>query len=69
MIEEEKTKLKTLLEYWIEHNNEHNEEFKEWADRTRVVGETEVSDEISQAVQQIDKANRLLTQALKRLGG
>ena len=64
---EERDRLKALLGYWIEHNKEHSEEFGEWANRAMALGEAEVSGEILQAVRDIDRANRLLTQALKRL--
>ncbi len=64
---EERTRLKTLLGYWIEHNREHSEEFGEWANRARAMGEAEVSEAISQAVMEIDRANKLLTQARKKL--
>ena len=64
---DEKAKLKTLLNYWIEHNREHSQEFREWADKAKSLGETEVAGEIMQAVQEMDKASGLLSQSLKRL--
>jgi len=67
MSKEEKNRLKTLLEYWIEHNVEHGVEFEEWADRAKAMGEAAIGDEISQAAGEMEKANSLLAQALKRL--
>ena len=64
---DERAKLKTLLNYWVEHNREHSQEFKEWADKAKALGETEVADEMLQAVQAMDKASGLLSQSLKRL--
>ncbi len=67
MANEERAKLKTLLTYWIEHNKEHAEEFREWAEKAKEFGETEICDEISQAAQDLDRANGPLYQALGRL--
>ena len=30
MGDEERVKLRTLLNYWVEHNMEHSQEFREW---------------------------------------
>ena len=64
---DEKTKLKTLLNYWTEHNQEHSQEIKDWADKAKALGEAEVADELLQAAQAMDKASELLSQSLKRL--
>jgi nickel/cobalt exporter len=64
---DERAKLKTLLNYWIEHNREHGDEFKEWADKARAMGETEVAEKVLQAAQAMDSASGLLSQSLKRL--
>ena len=69
MSKEDKNRLKTLLEYWIEHNDEHGVEFEEWADRAKAMGEAAAGEEISQAAGEMEKTNRLLAQALKRLEG
>jgi len=66
---EERDKLKVLLNYWVEHNREHSQEFREWADKAKAFGEAEVSEEILQASQEMDKASKLLSQSLKRLEG
>ena len=67
MVSEERAKLRVLLNYWVEHNREHSQEFKEWADKTKAFGEVEVADEMLLAVQEMDKASKLLSQSLKRL--
>lgn len=64
---EERAKLKTLLNYWIEHNKEHSQEFKEWAGKVKGFGEAEASEEMLQAAQEMDKASERLLQALRRL--
>ena len=67
MDNDEKTKLRTLLNYWIGHNKEHSQEFREWASKASGFGETEVSEEILAAAQEMDRANESLSRALKRL--
>jgi nickel/cobalt exporter len=64
---EERAKLRTLLNYWIEHNKEHSQEFREWADKAKALGEAEAGAEMLQASQEMDKASQILSQALKRL--
>ena len=68
MSNDEETKLGTLLNYWIEHNKEHSQEFREWADKAKVSGKAEASEEILAAAQEMDKASESLSQALRRLG-
>ena len=64
---DERAKLRTMLNYWIKHNREHSQEFREWADRARGFGEAEVAKEMLKATQVIDKAGKSLSQALKGL--
>ena len=64
---DERAKLRTLLNYWIEHNKEHSQEFGKWMNRAEEFGETEVSKEILAATQEMDKANESLSRALRRL--
>lgn len=63
----EKTKIITLLKYWIEHNKEHGVEIVDWAEKVRLLGEDEACEQMLKAVKDMDKANELLTQALKKL--
>jgi hypothetical protein len=67
MSTDEKSKLKTLLDYWVEHNQEHSQEFKEWVDKARALGEKEVADELLLASQEMDKVSEILSKTLKRL--
>ncbi len=67
MSSDEKTKLKTLLDYWVEHNQEHSQEFKDWVDKARALGEKEVADELLLASQEMDKVSEILSKTLKRL--
>ena len=69
MSNDERAKLRTLLNYWIEHNKEHSQEFREWADKAKEFGEAEASEEMLQAAQEMDKASKFLSQALSRLEG
>ena len=63
----EKDKLRALLDYWVKHNKEHGDEFREWAEKARDLGETEIHDELMQAAEEMGKANALLLSALGRL--
>ena len=67
MSNDERAKLRALLNYWVEHNREHSQEFREWADKAKALGEGEVGEEMLQAAQEMDNASRLLSQSLKRL--
>jgi len=67
MSSDELTKLRTLLNYWVEHNREHSQEFREWADKAKAFGEVEAGEEMLQAAQDMDKASKVLSQALRRL--
>ena len=65
----ERRKLDVLLNHWIEHNKEHGEEYKEWTEKTKSLEESEVHDNILEAVQQLDKVNESLLKALNKLRG
>ena len=65
MGDEERAKLRTMLNYWIVHNEEHGQEFREWADKAKGFGEAEAGEQMLQAAQEMDKASELLSQALK----
>jgi len=67
MSNDERAKLKTLLNHWIEHNKEHIQEFRDWAGKAKEIGETEACKEMLQAAQEMDKASKFLSQALERL--
>jgi aspartokinase len=61
-------KLRTILHYWIEHNKEHSQEFSQWADRIAALGEIETAKWLRQAAQEMDKASKSLSKALRSLG-
>lgn len=68
MSEQDREKLKVLLDHWIEHNKEHSQEFRKWAEKARSLNEQAVYDRINTAASQIDKANEFLAKALDELG-
>ena len=63
-----RAKLRVLLNYWIENNEKHSQEFREWVDQAKALGEVEVGAELLQAAQEMDKATKSLSRALKKLG-
>jgi len=67
MDNDERAKLRTLLNYWIEHNKEHSQEFRQWAGKAKGFGEAEAYEKMLQAAQEMDKASESLSQALRRL--
>ena len=67
MNEDEKIQLKTMLNYLIDHNEEHSQEFREWAEKAKTSGESEVCDQILQAADDLDRANEALNRALQKL--
>lgn len=67
MSNDERAKLRTIINYWMRHNEEHCQEFKEWADKAREFGEADAGKEILRAAQELDKTNGFLSRALSRL--
>jgi len=64
----DKEKLKHLLEHWIEHNAEHAEEFRQWADKAKSLNNAAVHDEIQEAANLLQQANKALAKASEKLG-
>ena len=60
-------KLEILLQHWVEHNQEHSSEFRGWAEKAKALGHAAVHDEISRAVEHMDRASESLLRALERL--
>ena len=67
MDNEEREKLRTLLNYWIEHNREHSQEFREWAVKAKASGEAEAGADMLRAAQEMDQASEILSQTLRKL--
>ncbi|MBA7670232.1 hypothetical protein ES703_78377 [subsurface metagenome] len=66
-MEPELTRLDTLLDYTLEHNKEHAEDLKNLAQKAKELGKSAVHDDIIEGVEQMNKANEILGNALKRL--
>ena len=67
MNQDERAKLRTMLDYWIEHNREHSQEFREWAGKAKASEEAQAGEEILTAATEMDKASEFLSRALNRL--
>jgi hypothetical protein len=61
---DEMEKLRMLIPYWIAHNQEHAKEFLDWANQYE-----DVKGELQAAAGKIDDANKILEEALEKLGG
>lgn len=58
-----RSKLAHLLEHWVEHNENHSKSFKEWAEKVRNAGYTELADDILQAEKKMSECSDLLRKA------
>ena len=59
--------MTALLSYMLEHNQHHAGELTDMADRLTHAGKTEASDLVRAAVEQFDKGNAILADALKKV--
>lgn len=66
-MEEDKLRLKKLLEHWIEHSREHEQRFREWAEKAETMGLKSVSPHLSQAVKRMEEVAKSLQTALDEL--
>ena len=66
-MESEMKKLNALLDYTIKHNSEHAEELKNLARQAKELGEAALYDDLMSGVEQMNRANKTLEVALKRL--
>ena len=56
-----------MIEHWIEHNESHIKSFKEWAQKAKKDGFLEASEEILEAANKMEEANKLLGKAREGL--
>ncbi len=62
-------KLRVLLPHWIEHNNNHIAEFRKWEGEARKESGEEVSLLLDNAISDMEKAGKSLSEALEKVGG
>lgn len=55
--------LSHLIEHWIEHNETHIANFTEWAQKAKIDGFLEASENMLDAANKIKEANELLRKA------
>jgi hypothetical protein len=55
--------LSHLIEHWIEHNDTHVENYKEWAQKAKLDGFLEASENMLDAANKIKEANEYLRKA------
>jgi hypothetical protein len=56
-----------LIVHWIEHNESHIQSFREWAQKAKIDGFLEASEDILEAASKIEEANALLSKAKEGL--
>lgn len=62
MSKDEKT-LNILLVHWVNHNQSHEEGFREWVEKAKEMGKDETAQYIEKAIEYMQKANDMLTEA------
>ena len=67
-MEEEKLRLKKLIEHWAEHNEEHSERFKESAKKASEIGLPGVAEELEAAAEVGGKVSSRLRSAIEKMG-
>jgi hypothetical protein len=60
---EEKLRLKKLIEHWIEHNDEHTARFEEKAKEANELGLSDVAEDLKAAAQSGIKVSEYLSKA------
>ena len=55
--------LSHLIDHWIEHNETHIENYREWAQKAKVDGFLEASENMLDAANKIKEANEYLRKA------
>ena len=63
---DEKT-LNILLVHWVNHNESHEEGFREWVEKAKEMGKDETAQYIEKAIEYMQKANDMLTEAKKHM--
>jgi len=66
-LEEDKLRLKKLLEHWIEHSREHEQRFREWTEKAEAMGLKSVSQHLFQAIKGMEDVAKSLQRALDEL--
>ena len=64
---DEKGRLKVLLTSWVEHNQQHSEKFRKWSEKAPNAGGYPIYNSLSQATEELEKANERLSQLLTEL--
>ena len=64
---DESGRLKVLLSSWVEHNKQDSAKFNEWKDKVKDTESDPIYDDVSQAAQEMEKANQSLSQLLIEL--
>ena len=64
---DDKEKLPIIIKHWIEHNESHIEEYRQWAEKAGEMGLAGIKARITEAMDEIIRANSSLEEALKEL--
>jgi len=64
---DEKSRLKLILNLWVEYNKKHQEKFDKWIKKANNLGGIPSYESIVQATDEMEKANKRLSQVLREL--
>ena len=64
---DERGRLKMILTSWAERNKQYSERFRKWSEKAQNAGGEPIYNSLSQAVEEIEKANGRLSQMLTEL--
>ena len=68
-MQSEVAKLDILLNHTIEHSKRHVEELNNLAQKAKELSEATVHDDIAEAAEHMNRANKILENALEKLRG
>jgi predicted phosphohydrolase len=66
-MDKELVKLSKLCEHWAEHNISHKESISKWRDIVKEKGLEYIAENLSRAMEMIDKCNEFLITAAKEV--
>jgi len=65
---QDKEKLKFLLEHWAEHNEDHKKNFVRWVKTAKEIGLDSTAENLAKAVDATNESTKYLQKALKEMG-
>jgi len=64
-MDQDKEKLKFLLQHWAEHNESHKDNFVKWVRKAKMMGLDSTAENLAKAVDATNESIKYLQKALK----